>query len=199
MATNPNLPGCDEAPATSTPRGSNSAANCSGDGVGRRRGGGRRASPVAELDEGVDGDRHAVRPDDQRVDVDAEHVGALGGDAAEADEHRRQRVAVHGGLAAELAEQALGGQLVDHLVGRDVVERGRAEHDVGHRLGEDAAEAEHHGRPELRVAEDAGDQLAVAADHRRDQHVDRAVVRRRRGQQLRGGPVHRVGIGEVRA
>ena len=37
-------------------------------------------------------------------------------------------------------------ELVDHLVGVDPRERHEAERDVGDRLGEDAADAEHHGR-----------------------------------------------------
>ena len=184
MTTNPNLPGCDEAPATSTPRGSNSALNWAGVGVRGRSGGGTiahcatRSSTSASTAIG-----HAVGADDQRVDVDALDV-VPAGDLAEGDQDRRQRVAIDGRLAAERTEQALGRQLVDHLVRRDVVERGRAEHDVGDGLGEDAAEAEHHGRPELRIAQHAGDQLAIAPDHRRDEHVDLAVVRRGGGEQL---------------
>ena len=196
MATKPNLPGCDEAPATSTPRGANRAANCSADGAGRD-GAPLVVAGGADLDECVDRDGHPVGADDQRVDVDAQHVRPLGRDPPESDEHRGEGVAVDGGLAAELAEQALRGQLVDHLVRRDVVDGRRPEHDVGHRLGEDPAEAEHHGRPELRVAQHAGDQLAVAPDHRRDEHVDRAVGGRRRRQQLGRRAAHRIGVGEV--
>ena len=54
---------------------------------------------------------------------------------------------VDGRLAAERAEQRGGRQLVDHLRGGHRVERRRAEHHVGERLGEHAADAEHHGRP----------------------------------------------------
>ena len=39
--------------------------------------------------------------------------------------------------------------------------------------------------PELRIADEPGDQLAVAAHHRRDEHADLAVVGRRRREQLR--------------
>ena len=194
MATNPNLPGCDEAPATRTP----ARLEQRGELLGRRRRPARRrrrasAVSVADLDEGVDGDGNPVGTDDQRVDVDAAHVGALDGDPSEPDEHGHQGVAIDRRLAAELAEQALGGQLVDHLVRRDGVERRRAEHDVGDGLGQDPAETEHDGRAELRVAQHAGDQLAVAPDHRRDEHVDGTVGRAspRRGARWRPGGRHR--------
>ncbi len=85
------------------------------------------------------------------------------------------------------SEQLLRGEVVDHLRGGDRVERGRSEDDVGDRLGEDAADAEHHGGPELRIADDAGDQLTVARDHRGDEDGHVAVVGRRSGEQFGGG------------
>ena len=66
-------------------------------------------------------------------------------------------------------------------------DRRRAEHDVGDRFGEDAADPEHHGRSELRVADHAGDELAVAADHRGDEHADVTVGGRCRREQFGGG------------
>ena len=84
MATNPNLPGCDEAPATSTPRGSNRAWNCSGVGVGRPADGRRRRSASPSSTSASTAIGAPVGDDDQRVDVDAVDVGPLGGDAARA-------------------------------------------------------------------------------------------------------------------
>ena len=80
--------------------------------LGRRRRAQRRrrrpSAGVAELDERVDGDRRALRRDDQRVDVDAVDVGPLGGDAPEADEDVGQGVAVDGRLAAERRRAGAG-------------------------------------------------------------------------------------------
>ena len=114
-------------------------------------------------------------------------------------QRRRQRLAVDGALAAELAEKALRRELVDHLVGGHPIDRRRAEGDVGDGLGEDAPDAEHDGGAELLVAQHAGDQLAVAADHRRHEHVDVAVLGACRGEQFAGGAAHGVGITEAEA
>ena len=103
-----------------------------------------------------------------------------------ADEDRRQRVAIDRRLAAERSEQPLGRQLVDHLVGRDVVERRRAEHDVGDGLGEDAAESEHHGR--RRTADRAARRRSARGcrgSSARRAASTCAVVRRGGGEQRR--------------
>ena len=63
-----------------------------------------------------------------------------------------QRGAVDRGLAAERAEQLLGREVVEQLVGVELGERDEPERDVAERLGEHSADAEHHARPELRVA-----------------------------------------------
>ena len=75
------------------------------------------------------------------------------------------------GLATERSEQRLRGEVVDQSVGVDRVERHQAEHDVADRFGEHAADAEHHGQPELRVVDQTGDELTVAAEHRRHEQV----------------------------
>ena len=90
-------------------------------------------------------------------------------------------------LAADLTEQPLGGEVVDHLEGVLARDRHQPEGDVGQRLGEDPADAEHHGHPELLVAVQPGDQLPVAAEHRRHEEVHLSVVGSRGGQQLGGG------------
>ena len=76
-------------------------------GVGAAPAGGRCGVGIrlTQFDEGVDGDRRSVGGDDQRVDVDAGHVVALGDHPAEGDERRRQGVPVDSGLAAERSEQ----------------------------------------------------------------------------------------------
>ena len=77
-------------------------------------------------------------------------------------------------------------------------ERRRGEHDVAERLGEDAAEPEHHARPELRIAHQAGDQLAPSAHHLGDQQRD---ARRRRAARAPSSSAaaraHGGGVGEA--
>ena len=171
--TNPNLPGWVDAPATTTPRGSNSAANCSALGALRpatRRGQARARS--AHLDERVDGDRRSVGRDDQRVDVDARDVVALGDQPPEPDQRPRQDVTVDRRLAAELAEQPGRGEVVDHLRGR---RRRRAE--PGRNTTSAIASARTPPTPSMTVGPNcgsrtsAGDQLAIALHHRRHEHV----------------------------
>ena len=106
------------------------------------------------------------------------------------------RGAVDGGLAAYGAEQRLAPQLVEHVVGVVGGDRHEAERDVGQRLGEHPADADHHARPELRVGVHARDELARAGDHGRDDQGDRAVVGRGRGEQLAGGGPYCRGVGE---
>ena len=86
-----------------------------------------------EFDERVYCDGLAV-DDDEGVDVDGGYVGAFGGEAGEAEEGRAQRGAVDRGLAAELAEQLLGGEIVDQLVGVELGEGDDAERDVAEAL-----------------------------------------------------------------
>ena len=154
-------------------------------------------APLAtELDERVDGHEVPGRRDDQRVDVDAADVRAVAGEPAQRLDDRGHGVAIDGGFATERTEQALAGQLVEHLVGRHRVDRRRSEHDVGDGLGEDAADAEHHGRPELAVPRQSDHQLAGPVDHRRDEQRHRAVGGRGRGEELGGGLPDGVRVGE---
>jgi hypothetical protein len=171
---------------TRTPRGLNRASNCAA--VGRDR------TVVAasrdrwgQLDQSVDGDHTAVGLHDQRVDVDAGDVGAVGAQAAETDEQLGELAPIDRCLAAERSEELLGREVVDHVAGGDGIDRRRPEHDVGDRFGEDAADAEHHRRSELGITDQPGDQLAVAGDHRCDEHRDLPVLRTRCREQLGGG------------
>ena len=160
----------------------------------RRRGCSRR---IADLDQRVDGDDAAIAPDDQRVDVDADHVGAFDRQAAEPDQRGDDRSSVERRRPAELTEQPLRAQRVQHLLGVERRERRRPEHDVGDRLGEHAADAEHHRRAELWITHDPRDQLARAAQHRGDQQGDRAVRGSDGRQQLGGRAGDGPGIGET--
>ena len=137
-----------------------------------------------QLDQRVDGDRGAVGPHDQRVHVHAHDVGVGCRRLRQSEQDSRELVTIDRGLATELAEQPLRGERVDHVLGVDRRNRDRAEHDVGDRFGEDAADAQHHVHAELRIAHEAGDQLAIARHHGRHEHGDVAVIRRRGRQQL---------------
>ena len=168
----------------------------------------RRAWPRAEracgdrgtqLDQRVDRDRHARCVDDQRVDVDADDVGPLGGEPPESDEQIDQAIASDRRFAAQLPEQRRRRQRIDHLIGCHSVERRRSEDDVADRLGEHASDAEHHRRPELRVAHHPGDQLPVAAHHRRNEQRDVAVGGGCRGEQFGCSGCHRSSIGQAQA
>ena len=177
--TKPNLPGCDDAPVTSTPRGENRASNCSA--VGRVRGAGRSPSPPSPNSTSAStATGSPVVADDQRIHVDARDVGPLDRQSSEPDQQIDDAFTIHLGIATERPEELLRGEVVDHLGGRRAVERSGSEHDVGDRLGEDPADAEHHRRSELAIAQHAGDQLAVPGHHRRDEQRDVAVGRRAR-------------------
>jgi hypothetical protein len=159
------------------------------------RGGPRR---VGDLDERVDGYGPAVH-DDEGVEVDRRDVGALLREAGQAPHHRAERVAVDCGLAPERPEQPLRREVVGQAVGVGIGERDEPERDVADRLGEHAPDAEHHARPELRVAHEAGDQLARSVHHRRDEQLDVAVVRCGGREELASRAAHRLLVTEVQA
>src|SRR4051794_30670351 len=101
--TKPNLPGCVDAPATTTPFGSKRAWKAASLG--------RSGIPgLPDLDERVDRDRLAVG-DDEWVQVGGldRRVGGRGG--GEADQHVGQGLPVDGRLAAEVTEQRLRGEV----------------------------------------------------------------------------------------
>ena len=101
------------------------------------------------------------------------------------------------GLAAERPEQLLRREVGRELVGVELGARNEAERDIADRFGKDSPDAEHHARSELRIAHEPRDQLAIAAHHRRDEHLDRAVLRASRGEQFRGRVAHARGVAEV--
>ena len=110
--------------------------------------------------------------------------------------HRHQDVAqpapVHARQTADRAEQVLRAELGHQRVRVRVIQRGEREGDVGHRLSEDAAEAEGDHGAELLVAAHADEELALVGHELLDEDavlgsprrpVDDAVVggtRRRR-------------------
>ena len=134
--------------------------------------------------------------DEERVHVDRDDVRLRFGGARETDEYPAQRLAVDCGLASERSEDALRREPVDHVLGIAVGDRREPEHDVADGLGEHAADAEHHARAELRVGNQARDELAVATHHRGDEHLDRAVVGTGEREQIGGGRAYRVGVAQ---
>ncbi len=100
------------------------------------------------------------------------------------DQRRYDRGAIDRGLAPERSEKLLGVEVVEQIGGVDLVQRCEAEGDVAEGFGQHSPDAEHHTRPELRIADEPGDELAVAADHRCDQKLDRAVFRTGGGQEF---------------
>ena len=88
-------------------------------------------------------------------------------------------------------------EVVDEVLRVLVGERHDPERDVAERLREHAADAEHHARPELRVAHHPGDELACSLHHRRDQELDGSVFGPGGREHLVCGGAHRVGVAQV--
>ena len=105
--TKPNLPGWVDTPATSTPRGSNSAWKCGRVDAPSAATSTRASTATGRPSTTISGLRSALTI-----------VGSASAASRQAEEHVDQRVAVDGRLAAELAEQPLGGEVVDHLARR---------------------------------------------------------------------------------
>ena len=183
--TKPNFPGCVEAPATSTPRGSNSARKRSVSGPAGA--GHQRTSTSASTATG----RPSTTSSGLRsADARSSRSVAARDNPSNTSATRRP---VDRRLAAELAQQGLERQVVDHLLGVDRLDRHQPEAHVGHRLGQDAADAEHDRHAELRVVVEPRDQLAGGPQHRRHQQVDITVVGRRRRQERPGSVAHLLG------
>ena len=141
---------------------------------------------VGELDQCVDGDGAALAHD-QWVEVDRGDIAALGRQAAQRAQQVDEQLSVDRRLTPKRSKHLLRGQPVDQRRSIGSVERCGGKDNVADRLGEHAAQAEGHQRPELLVAEHAGDQLAVAGDHRGDEQFDRAVLAAGQPEQVEGG------------
>ena len=100
---------------------------------------------------------------DDRVQVDLEHVRALGAETPERHEHRHDGRPVDRRTAAHAAQEPGAAQVVEHRVGGRGVDRREPDRDVVEDLGQDAAEADEDGRPELRVAAQPEDELDARA------------------------------------
>ncbi len=139
---------------------------------------------VSEFHQCIDRDNRTIGSHDQWIDIDAGDVGTRSSQGRQSEQSRDETSAVDCGFTAELAEQLLCRQAVDHVFGVDGADRQRMEHDIGDCLGEDATDTKHHVGPELRIVNNTGDQLPVAADHRCNQERYFAVRRRGFCEQL---------------
>ena len=111
------------------------------------------------------------RSGDDRVEVDLEDVGSLRAQAPERDQHGDQGHPVDRRAAADTAQDPRAAELVEHRLGRRGVERREPDRDVVEDLGQDPAQADQDGRPELRVAAQAHDQLHAGRRHRLDEQA----------------------------
>ena len=169
-------PGCVDAPATTTPRGSNKARNASS--VGR---GPRGAAPRS---------RHASCSSTSASTATGLPSTTINGltstdamSARSSAKRRQARARPHAARPGRSRARRGTRRAASGSRGRRRARRRRAPTAARSgtptspdRFGEHAADAEHHARTELRVAHDAGDELARAAHHRRDEELDVAVV-----------------------
>ena len=182
-------PGGVDAPATMMPRGWKSGRKRSSTSASETRARGRRraaARLAIELDQRVDRDRDRRRARSAGSGRPTPRRGARARAATGRRSTRASASRSTAGSPRNGAEQRARGEAVGQRARRGVVERHRREHDVAQRLGEDAADAEHHARPELRIAHEPRDQLARAAHLLGDEQPDRAVLGSRAREQLRG-------------
>ena len=181
--TKPNFPGCVEAPATSTPAGLEQRPEPVGVGVGVGAGAGhQRTSTSASTATGRPSTTSSgLRSADARS---PRSVAAARTAPAARRPPRPGRPPARRGTRPSSAWSARSSIISSASTGSIGTSRKRH---VGHRLGQDAAHAEHDRHAELRVVVEPRDQLAGGPQHRRHQQVDVAVVGRRRRQQLRAG------------
>ena len=170
--------GASTAPATSTPRGSNRARNCSSVGTrstGRRRVGRRRRARRARR-------RRPARPSAATISGLTSTLttsGRVGGQRPTARPARRpaRRGPPRPRRGTRRAASASPGRRSSPRRRPRLIGTG-PEHDVGDGLGEDAADAEHHVRRRTAGhARTPAISSRLPRDHRGDEHVDR---RRRR-------------------
>ena len=186
--TNPNLPGWVDTPATSTPRGSNRAWKPGR--VDRHQPTSTSASTATgRPSTTISGLRSALT-------IDGSALGGL------ATGRRARRPGPRGRRRGSPRTSPRSRWVArSSIMSRASCARDghEPERDVRQRLGEDPADAEHHGHPELLVAVQAGDELAVAAEHRRHEQVHLAVLGPGGGEELRGGRRDRVVVAEPEA
>ena len=151
----------------------------------------------ADFDERVDSNRAAIDAHDERVYIDAAHIGADGHHGSEAHDDVDQFAAVHSAFATERAEQLLGNEAVDHFAGLEAAQRRGPKDNIGDGLGEDSPDSEHHRGTELGIAQYARNEFAVARDHRGDKQRDRPVFRCGLREQFGCGDLDRCSIGQA--
>ena len=109
---------------------------------------------------------------DDRVEVDLEDVRALHPEATEGDEHRPRRPPDRPAGRPRTPPRRRAPRSSSSIAPAAArVERGEPDRDVVEDLGQDAAQPDQHGRPELRVAAQAEDQLDARRRHRLDEQA----------------------------
>ena len=145
-------------------------------------------APSRHLHQRVDGDRPAV-DDDQRVEVGAHdrRVGLGGRPTAPTSTSTSASRSTAGSprnspSSAWVARSSIISAASSRVIG---TRRKATSASASARI---AADAEHHRHAELLVVVQPGDQLAVAAQHRRDEQVHLTVLGPGRGQQVARPP-----------
>ena len=119
---------------------------------------------------------HAVGAGDDRVEVELGHLRQVVGEPGDAQQRAAERPEVGGGLAPVAEQQGRGADLVDEIVGVGVGQRREAGGMVAEHLRGDAAEAEHHQRPEHRFLHHPDDGLDTTGDHGLDENPGQTVA-----------------------
>ncbi len=104
----------------------------------------------------------------QRVDLELGQLREVGSEPGEAQQAIQDGWAVGGGQAAEAFQPAACPGLLEQMGGFFEAQRGQGEGDVFQLFGFDAAQAEHHERPELGVLHGADDHVLAGREHALD-------------------------------
>ena len=104
-------------------------------------------------------DEVAVGEAEHRVEVELGDFRQVLAQLREPTQQIGERTAVSRGAAAEATDETTGLAAVDELQSTRVGDRGQAESRLADQLGQDAARAERHERPEYGILDDPGEQF----------------------------------------
>ncbi len=92
------------------------------------------------------------------------------------EEYLHEHLSIYRRFAAELAEQCLGSEVIDHLTGIHLGDGCEPYRHVAHGFSKHSAEAHHHGGSELFVGGHSCNEFAGTCDHRGDEHAGGPVL-----------------------